>query len=228
MDTIPNWPAQQRPREKLLSQGAQQLSDTELLAIFLRVGIPGKTAVDLARDMLHHFGGLRQLMEAELDSFCQLKGLGPAKYIQLQAVLELSKRYLQTMLHDGDAIHSATAATDYLAQQLRPHPHEVFACLFLNAQHKLIKYEELFYGTINSSSVHPRVVAQKSLKYNAAAVILAHNHPSGEASPSTADQQITQTLIKTLELLDVTVLDHIIIGDTQHFSFANAGLLHTT
>lgn len=225
--SIPAWPENERPREKLLHQGAEQLSDAELLAIFLRTGIKGKTAVDLAREILNTFGSLRHLLEADLNEFCQIKGLGPAKFIQLQAVLELSKRYLQKELEQASAFTSVEQTTQFLSHKLRHQPQEVFVCLFLNSQHKLLRYEEIFYGTVNSAVVHPRVIVQKSMKYNAAAVIFAHNHPSGISDPSESDKLITRDLIKALALIDVKVLDHIIIGDVRHFSFANAGLLST-
>lgn len=176
---ITDWPAAERPREKLLQQGAAALSDAELLAIFLRTGVTGKTALDLARDMLGHFDGLRPLFEADEATFCQLKGLGQAKYVQLQAVLELSRRYLEASLKRSDVLTSPAATRDYLRIRLRRYPHEVFAVLFLDNQHRVLHYQELFRGTIDSATVHPREIVKQALLYNAAAVIIAHNHPSG-------------------------------------------------
>jgi DNA repair protein RadC len=222
---IRDWPAAERPREKLLHKGAAALTDAELLAIFLRTGVAGKTAVDLARDLLTEFCGLRGLMGAPQARFCASKGLGEAKYTQLQAVLEMSRRYLRESLERGDALTSPKATRDYLKSQLYSHPHEVFACLFLDNRHRVIEYEELFRGTIDGSSVHPREVVRRALHHNAAAVILAHNHPSGVTEPSAADRHITQRLKDALALVDVRVLDHFIIGDGQPRSFAEMGLL---
>lgn len=222
---ITDWPAQERPREKLLQQGPAALSDAELLAIFLRTGVSGKSAVDLARDLLTRFGGLRPLLEADQDNFCQAHGLGSAKYAQLQAVLEMARRHLQATLQRGDALESPQAVRQYLAAKLRHHTREVFACLFLDNKHRVIEFEPLFFGTINAASVYPREVVRRALDHNAAALILSHNHPSGVAEPSTADQQITQQLVKALEMIDVRVLDHMVIGDGEIVSFAERGLL---
>lgn len=222
---ITDWPAQERPREKLLQQGPAALSDAELLAIFLRTGVSGKSAVDLARDLLTRFGGLRPLLEADQDNFCLAHGLGSAKYAQLQAVLEMARRHLQATLQRGDALESPQAVRQYLAAKLRHHTREVFACLFLDNKHRVIEFEPLFFGTINAASVYPREVVRRALDHNAAALILSHNHPSGVAEPSTADQQITQQLVKALEMIDVRVLDHMVIGDGEIVSFAERGLL---
>ncbi len=211
--SITDWAAEDRPREKLMARGAAALSDAELLAIFLRTGIRGKTAVDLARDMLESAGGLRPLLDQSLDEFCGHKGMGEAKYVQLQAVLEMSSRHLQEKLRRGDAFDSPNVARSYLKNQLRDYPYEVFACLFLDNRHRLIQFEELFRGTIDQSSVYPREVVRKSLQHNAAAVIFAHNHPSGIAEPSVADERITQRLKEALSLIDVRVLDHFVVGD---------------
>ncbi|MDD3516816.1 MAG: DNA repair protein RadC [Chromatiales bacterium] len=221
---ITDWPADERPRERLLSRGAATLSDAELLAIFLRTGIAGKTAVDLARELLERFGGLRPLLQADLDRFCEAKGLGTAKYAQLQAVLEMGRRHLDETLKRGDALTSPDDTRRYLAARLRDHPHEVFAILFLDNRHRVIAFEELFQGTIDGASVHPREVVRRVLAHNAAAVILAHNHPSGVAEPSAADARITQRLKDALALIDVRVLDHLIVGD-ESVSLAERGLL---
>ncbi len=223
--SITDWPEQQRPREKLLQQGASFLSDAELLAIFLRVGVQGKTAVDLANELLIQFGSLRALFNADMDSFCQVNGLGKAKYAQLQAVLEMARRHFFEILKRGDALTSPEATRIYLSDQLRHYPYEVFACLFLDNQHRIIELEELFRGTINGASVYPREVIKHALQHNAAAVIFAHNHPSGINEPSRADIQITKKLQQALALLDIRVLDHFIIGDGEPYSFAEHGML---
>ena len=220
---ITDWPAAERPREKLLSLGANALSDAELLAIFLRTGIKGKTAVDLARDIISHFDGLRNLLVADQSSFCQFSGLGEAKFAQLQAVLELSRRHLKETLKRGEFLQNPQATQNYLSSQLRDLPYEVFACLFLDNQHRVIEFEVLFQGTINGASVHPREVVRKTLKHNAAALILAHNHPSGIAEPSSADRHITKQLSEALALIDVRVLDHIVVGDGECVAFSERG-----
>ncbi|MCW9055323.1 MAG: DNA repair protein RadC [Gammaproteobacteria bacterium] len=221
---ITDWPAEERPREKLLTKGSAALSDAELLAIFLRTGIQGKTAVDLSRDLLSGFGGLRQLLNASQLEFCAHKGLGPAKYSLLQAVLEMGRRHLFENVSRGDALTSPGETRQFLAAHLRDFAHEVFAALFLDQRHRVICYEELFSGTIDGASVHPREVVKKALSYNAAAIIFAHNHPSGVAEPSTADERITQRLKEALSLVDVRVLDHFVVGD-DIVSFAERGLL---
>ncbi len=222
---ISDWPAQERPREKLLQQGPAALSDAELLAIFLRTGVRGKTAVDLARELLAEFGSLRALLGANRQRFCQARGLGLAKYAQLQAVLEMSRRHLGETLRRGEALTSPAQSRAYIQACLRDFEHEVFACLFLDNRHRMLAFEELFRGTINGASVHPREVVKRALACNAAAVILAHNHPSGISEPSQADRQITHRLREALDLVDVRVLDHFIVGDGAAFSFAEQGLL---
>ncbi len=222
---ITDWPADERPREKLLQKGANALSDAELLAIFLRTGIPGKTAVDLSRELLDEFGGLRPLLTASHPRFCQGKGLGDAKYVQLQAVLEMGRRHLDEQLKKGDALSSPSDTRRYLAAKLRDYHHEVFACLFLDNRNRVIQFEELFTGTIDGASVYPREVIKRTLHHNAAAIIFAHNHPSGIAEPSQSDRHITQKLKNALEMIDVRVLDHIIIGDGEYSSFAELGLI---
>lgn len=221
---ITDWPANERPREKLLEHGASALSDAELLAIFLRTGIPGTTAVDLARELLDSHGGLRPLLELQQKEFCANKGLGMAKFAQLQAVLEMARRHLREQLDRGDALTSPELVRTYLQQQLRDYPHEVFACLFLDTRHRVIRYEELFFGTIDGASVHPREVVRKAMSYNAAAIICAHNHPSGVAEPSQSDRAITLKLRDALALVDVRLLDHFVIGN-EVVSLSEQGLL---
>ncbi len=222
--TISQWPLAERPREKLLDKGAEALSDAELLAIFLRTGCKGVTAVDLARQLLDNFGGLKPMLQASQSEFCQHHGLGNAKYAQLQAVMEMAKRHLLETLSRGDALCSPAQTRQYLSAQLASYPHEVFACLFLDNRNRVITFEKMFYGTIDGASVYPREVVRMALKKNAAAVIFAHNHPSGVAEPSRADEQITQRLKEALALVDVRVLDHFVIGD-EVVSFAERGLL---
>ena len=222
---INHWPTAERPREKLLQKGSEALSDAELLAILLRTGVSGSSAVDLAREMLNHFGGLRPLLEAGPDAFCDIKGVGMAKYVQLQAVLEIGRRYLEAGLKRGDLLSSPQQTRHYLTTRLRRHPHEVFAALFLDNRHRVIGYEELFRGTIDGASVHPREVVKRALAHNAAAVIFAHNHPSGVTEPSNADRSITQRLKEALALVEIRVLDHFIIGDQEAYSFAEQGLM---
>lgn len=223
--SIRDWPVAERPREKLLAQGAAALSDAELLAIFLRTGLPGQSAVDLARSLLSQFGGLRALLEADLASFKVGQGLGSAKYAQLQAVLEMARRHLAEQLRRDSALESPQAVRDYLKARLRHEPHEVFACLFLDSRHRVLAFEVLFHGSIAGASVYPRQVVKRALAHNAAALILTHNHPSGVAEPSEADRRLTQQLKQALELIDVRVLDHFIIGDGEPLSMAEQGLL---
>ncbi len=223
--SIADWPAAERPREKLLALGPKALSDAELLAIFLRVGCVGKSAVDLARELLQEYGGLRPLLEASQSDFCKGLGLGSAKYAQLQAVLEMGRRHLSATMKEGDLLTSPHLVRNYLSAQLRHQAQEVFAVLFLDNQHRLIAYEEMFFGTIDGASVYPREVVKKALAKNAAAVILAHNHPSGIAEPSQADQHITRRLQDALQLVDVRVIDHMVVGDKEVVSFAERGLL---
>lgn len=222
---ITDWPAQERPREKLLAQGADALSDAELLAIFLRTGVKGKSAVDLARELLAEFGSLRGLLMADQNRFCEPMGLGSAKYAQLQAVLEMARRHLAEQLHRGDALTSPELTRRYLASRLRDRDYEVFAALFLDNQNRVIQYEELFRGTIDGAAVYPREVLKKALEHSAAALIFAHNHPSGVAEPSRADRHITERLQQALGLVDIRVLDHLVIGDGVEVSFAERGWL---
>ena len=223
--SIIDWPQAERPREKLIAQGAIALSDAELLAIFLRTGTNGKTAVDLGRELLKKFGSLRGIVSAEYKQFCEHRGLGFAKYTQLQAALEIAFRYLHETLQRGDTLKSPRDTYRYLMARLRCEEREVFACLFLDNAHQIIRFEKLFYGTINYAVIHPREIVKKALTYNAAAIILAHNHPSGIAEPSKADKDITEQIKKALNLIDVRTLDHIIIGDGSVVSFSERGLI---
>lgn len=222
---ITDWPREERPREKLLQRGAAALSDAELLAIFLRTGVPGKTAVDLARELLNRFGSLRALLNADLKQFCEGEGLGAAKFAQLQATVEMARRHFSEILQRGSALENPEQTRDFLISRLRDYSFEVFSCLYLDNRHRVIQFEELFRGTINGASVYPREVVKKALGHNAAAVIFAHNHPSGVAEPSAADRRITQQLSDALALVDVRVLDHVVVGDGTTISFAERGLM---
>jgi len=222
---IPDWPESERPREKLLKNGAAYLSDAELLALFLRTGMVGKSAVDLARELLTRFDSLTGLFAANQTAFCQVPGMGPAKYAQLQAVLEMARRALAEELKSGDAMNSPKSVRDYLRLSLEGKKHEIFVGIFLDAQNRAIAAEELFNGTLTQTSVYPREVVKRALHHNAAAMIFAHNHPSGVAEPSQADEILTQSLKQALALVDVKVLDHFIIGGGTAMSFAERGLI---
>ncbi|MFI4954454.1 MAG: DNA repair protein RadC [Gammaproteobacteria bacterium] len=222
---ITDWPLQERPREKLLARGANALSDAELVAILLRCGIRGKTALDIARDLLATHGGLRALFNASAATICSTAGLGLHTFTHLQAVKELGKRYAQESLVREDAVSHIAATKQYLHAKLHDYGHEVFACLFLDNRHRLIKFIELFHGTINQAVVHPREVVKQSLHYNAVAVIIAHNHPSGEVLPSAADLALTKQLKEALQLVEIKLLDHIIVGGNKTFSCAEMGYL---
>jgi DNA repair protein RadC len=223
--SIRHWLPCERPREKLMEQGAQSLSNAELLAVFFGTGSRGGTAVDLGHQLLARFGSLRELLCAERERALAGPGLGPARYCMLQAALELSRRHYRETLKTGPALDSPDSARGFLLAQLRDRPYEVFCCMHLNTRHQLIAFEELFRGTIDGASVHPREVVKSALARNAAAVILAHNHPSGVAEPSQADELITQRLRDALALVDVRVLDHVIVGDGRCMSFAERGLI---
>jgi len=222
---ITDMPKEERPREKLLLRGAEALTNVELLAIFLRTGVRGKSALDLAKDLLEDFGDLRSLLGADQKQFCQAKGLGDAKYVQLRACVEMSRRYLRECLERGDVLSNPDDTRNFLMSELSGRGYEVFGCLFLDNKHRVIKFEELFYGTIDGASVYPREVLKKTLQHNAAALILAHNHPSGIADPSQADIAITQRLKDALNLIDVRILDHLVIGDGYCVSLAEKGLM---
>ena len=224
--TITDMPLEERPREKLLQSGAECLTNVELLAIFLRTGVKGKTALDLAKELLDEFGDLRHLLAADLNQFCQTKGLGEAKYVQLKACVEMSRRYLRECLENGNILNPDDTR-NFLMSELSGRDYEVFACLFLDSDKKIITFEELFSGTIDGASVYPREVVKRALKYKAAALILAHNHPSGVAEPSQADISLTQRLIAALNLIDVRVLDHFIVGDGYCVSLASKGYVNS-
>ena len=223
---ITDWPEEERPRERLLAHGAASLSDAELLAIFLRVGVKGKSAVDLARQLIRHFGNLNRLFAASESEFSAIPGMGTAKYAQLQAVLEMARRALAETMKERDAFSQPAAVRDYLRLHLSGLPHEVFFALWLDTQHRLLATDELFRGTLSQTSVYPREVVKKALERNAAAVVFAHNHPSGVCEPSSADELLTRSLKQSLALVDVRVLDHFIVaGQSQPLSFAERGLL---
>lgn len=222
---ILDWPANERPRERLLNHDASVLSDAELVALFVGQGLPGCNAVELARNWLKDSGGLRSLLSRDLKQFKRLAGAGDARFVLLQAALELGRRYLAEQLSTGAALSNPDDVRRYLQTQLAGQGREHFGCLFLDAQHRVIQWRVLFSGTINAAAVYPRVVVQQALELNAVAIILAHNHPSGVSEPSLADQQITDRISAALDLVDVKVLDHIIIAGNQTFSFAERGLL---
>jgi DNA repair protein RadC len=220
---VKDWPAAERPREKCLELGAEALSDAELLALFVRSGVPGRTAVDLSRQLLARFGDLRASLDADHEAFCRLPGLGDASFVALQAALELGRRYLELRIRRGTPLSSPADTRRFLTARLRRHEHEVFACLFLDNRHRLIRFEELFRGTVNGASVHPREIAKRALHHNAAAVIIAHNHPSGVAEPSQADRVITDRIRDAMALIDVRLVDHFVVGDGDIVSFAERG-----
>lgn len=213
------------PREKLVKYGVESLCDSELLAIFLRTGLPGLGVLVLAEQLLVEFEGLRGVMQANETELTNCRGIGPAKSAQLSAALEMTRRFFQAGMEKGECISDPEITRQFLQIQLLGYTREVFACLFLDNQHRLIKYEELFFGTIDGASVHPREVVKKALAFNAAAVIFAHNHPSGISEPSQADKRITERLCSALGLVEIRVLDHLVVGDTEITSFAERGLL---
>lgn len=220
---ITDWPLNERPRERLLTQGADTLSDAELVAVLLRSGVRGKSAVDLARDLLARYGGVTGMLEApDLEA---IKGMGPAKRAQFGAVIELARRALQEKLRKNAALTSPQAVRDYLRLKLSARLEEAFVCIWLDAQHHTIEIQEAFTGTLTQTSVYPREIVKAALKRNAAAVIFAHNHPSGVAQPSRADELLTRNLKDALELIEVKVLDHFVIAGNQAISFAERGLL---
>ena len=222
---IHDWPRGERPRERLLEQGPAALTDAELLAILLRTGRRGQSALDLARALVADFGGLRGLLEADRESLCARPGLGPAKVAQLQAALELARRHLRARLGRGEALTSPDATRRFLSAELRHRPHEAFCALMLDTRHRVIAFETLFTGTIDAAHVHPRVVVETALRKRAAAIIVAHNHPSGVAEPSQADLAITRRLRDALGLVDIRLLDHFIVGDAEVVSLAERGLV---
>ena len=223
--TDPAWPTDERPRERLLAHGAQTLSDAELLAIFLRTGTTGRPVMALARHLVEEFSGLRGLLTASRRQFCDVKGLGAAKYAQVQAAMEMARRVMDEPLRQGDPLRSPEDTRRFLTSRLGTYPHEVFAGLFLDNRHRVIRYRELFRGTIDGAAVYPREVVRQALEDNAAAVIFAHNHPSGVAEPSQADVSLTRRLKEALGLVDIRVLDHMVIGHGEVISLAERGLM---
>lgn len=223
--SIKYLPRESRPREKLLSRGAKALSDAELLAIFLRTGIKGMNAIELADYLITEFGSLRKLLTCQKEEFCHYKGLGEAKYVQLQAVLEMVQRYLAETMKQGEALSGSIHTKQFLTCLLREREREGFIVLYLNNQNQVIGDELLFEGTINAANVYPREIVKSALSYNAAAVILAHNHPSGIAEPSQADVRITSRISEALALVDIRVLDHLIVGEGEVTSLAEIGLM---
>jgi DNA repair protein RadC len=223
--SIRDWPSAQRPREKLLERGAPALSDAELLALLLGSGTRGSSALELARTLLTDFGSLRELLNAAAPRCLASSGIGPARYAILQAAIELARRHFCEALRAGPALSAPEVTRAFLLAQLRDKPYEVFCCLYLDSRHRLLAFEELFRGTIDRAGVHPREVLRQTLAHNAAAVMFAHNHPSGVLEPSPADELITRRLREALALVDVRVLDHFIVGDGRCFSFCEQGLL---
>lgn len=222
---INDWPEDQRPRERLIKFGANALSDAELLAVFLRTGVTGKSAVDLGRDMIKEFGSLSGLFSANVAEFSAIHGLGTAKFAQLQAVLELAKRAISEELQHNSSLSSPQAVKNYLQLLIGHKSYESFAVLYLDVKNRLISSQELFRGTLDHASVYPREVLKGALQQNAAAIILAHNHPSGSCEPSAADIQLTKTLKQALSLIDIRVLDHFIIANPHVYSFAEHGMI---
>ena len=222
---ITDWPADERPREKLLARGATALSDAELLAIFLRVGIRGQSAVDLARTLLSRFGSLTRMCSAGAQDFAAVPGMGLAKYAQLQAVMELSRRALRETLCERPLFDAPQVVRDWLRLRLGHLPHETFCVMLLDARHCLIEAVDLFRGTLTQTSVYPRELVKSALARNAAAIAVAHNHPSGQAEPSRADEFLTQTLKSAMALVDIRLIDHFVVAGDQCVSFAERGLL---
>ena len=222
--TIKEWPVNERPQEKLLSRGARVLSDAELLALFIRSGTRGNSALDIGRNLIGEFGGLREILIADRDKICQFNGCGPARYALLQAALEIGRRFLDQSLRKQGPLSSPSRAADFLTHQLRDQKREIFAIIYLDTRHQVIDYEELFAGTLNGATVHPREVVRSVLEKNASAVILAHNHPSGIAEPSQSDAILTKRLQESLQLIDVRLLDHLVIGDGEYVSMSDRGL----
>jgi len=223
--SIRDWPKNERPREKLIERGAQGLSEAELLAVLLGSGVRGRSAVEFARSLLMEFGSLRALFSLERTRFMSQHGLGPTRYCVVQAALELGRRHYRETMSIGSVLTAPENTRAFLMTQLRDRAYEVFCCLHLDNRHRLISFEEMFRGTIDGASVHPREVVKQALSNNAAAVIFAHNHPSGVAEPSAADELITRRLKDALALVDIRVLDHFIIGDGICMSFAERGLI---
>lgn len=222
---ITNWPKEDRPREKLLKKGAKELTDAELLAIFINTGIKGKTSLDIAKELLVEYGSLKSFLAADSNELMTRKGLGVAKLALIKAVGEIGLRSLYDTVSVGETLKNPLAAKNLVISKLAQHQQEVFACLFLTSQQRLISFEEMFFGTINEANVYPREVVKRALKLNAAKIIVAHNHPSGNLQPSTADLDITIALKKALALVDITLMDHIIVTEKEAFSFSERGCL---
>lgn len=223
--SINDWPQDERPRERLIKHGARALSDAELLAIFLRVGVTGKSAVDLSRELLTRFGTLAALFSASQEDLCTINGIGPAKYVQLQAVIEMARRSFSEQMRTKSVLDSPKDVRDYLRLTLANLPHEVFVVVFLNTQNEVLVVEELFRGSLTQTSVYPREVVKRALACNAASAILAHNHPSGNTEPSIADKTLTKSLVEALKTVDVQVLDHFIVSPSSSMSFAEQGIM---
>jgi DNA repair protein RadC len=220
-----DWPYEDRPLEKLFNKGAPFLTDTELIAVLLKTGIRGKTAVDIARELLAEYGSLKKLLHAPFTALSLQQGVGPAKYAVLKAAVELGKRYWNEEIPKGAILNSSARTQKFLTERLREHTNEVFACLFMDNCFRLLSFEELFQGTIHSAMVYIREIVKRGLHHNAAKIILAHNHPSGHSLPSEADKEVTLRIKQAVSLIDIEVIDHIIIGHAEHFSFAEAGLM---
>lgn len=222
---ITDWPKEDRPREKLLLKGEKSLTDAELIAIFLKTGTHGKTALDIARELLLEFGSLKNVLRAPPLSLIKKSGIGSAKYACLKAAVELGRRYASESIPVGEVLNNSRITQRFLADRLREHASEVFACIFMDNHFRLISFEELFQGTINETNIYPREIIRRALLQNAAKIILAHNHPSGSPAPSQADKDVTVLIKRALQYVDIEVVDHVIVGNPDHFSFAEAGLM---
>lgn len=223
--SIKHWPATERPREKLLQQGAEHLSNAELLAIFLRTGIKGQSAVDVSRNLIAHFGSLKKLFDSSIHEFLLIPGLGKAKYAELQAVLEMSRRYLFEEIKTKPLLNNSKETKNFLMAKMNQYQQEVFGCLFLDVKNNMIDFELLFKGSIDRATIYPREIIKAVLAKQAVNVILVHNHPSGDPAPSQSDIELTQQLKKTLLLVDVNLLDHIIVGKNQTISMKERGVM---
>ena len=222
---IMDWPKHDRPREKLLNRGATALTDAELIAVFLRTGTKGSTALDIAKTLLEEFGGLKNLLTTPAMTLTVKHGIGQSKYAALMAAGELGRRMLTMQPEIGEMLNSSSKTRQFLSERLRHHHSEVFACIFMDMRYRMIHFDELFYGTIHEAVIYPREIVRRGLLYNAARVILAHNHPSGVAKPSEADILVTENISKALGLIDIRLIDHIIVGSTDTYSFADNGLI---
>ena len=222
---IKEWPLERRPRERLIRDGAAALSDAELLAVFLRTGVPGKDAVQLGQHMLHHFGSLQAMFGASLQEFSALRGLGSAKFAQLQAVMELARRAILEEIKAGNMLSSPRAVKEYLRLTFSGKDFESFHVLFLDVKNRLIGAREMFRGTLTHTSVYPREVVKAALACNAASIMLAHNHPSGTPDPSESDLLLTRALVQAMALVDIRILDHFVVAGHQVHSFAEHGQL---